>query len=207
MSSNEPGADRAARDPVRQARLDDVESLTQMLARSFDDDPLMTWMFPHPDARRSRLPRLFDALVRTALPLREVYTTEALRGAAIWNPPGTFPLGWRTNAKMGWTMARLLRSRFPHCARGLMYFDTHHPREPHWYLQMLGTDPQWQSKGVGSALLARVLERCDRTGERVYLEASKEDNIAFYSRHGFRVDEEMNVPRGPTIWAMWRDPH
>jgi len=33
---------------VRQARLDDVESLTQMLARSFDDDPLMTWMFPHP---------------------------------------------------------------------------------------------------------------------------------------------------------------
>jgi GNAT superfamily N-acetyltransferase len=181
--------------------------LTRMLARSFDNDPLMTWMFPEAYSRRSRLPRLFDALVRTALPLREVYTTEAVRGGAIWNPPGTFPLGWRTNARMGLTMARLLRGRFPHCAAGLMYFDTHHPREPHWYLQMLGTDPQWQSKGVGSALLSRVLERCDSTGERVYLEASKEDNIAFYARHGFVVKEDMKVPRGPTVWAMWRDPH
>ncbi len=200
------GGDPAIRDPVRHARLDDMDALTRMLARSFDDDPLMTWMFPEGVGRRRNLPRLFEALVRTALPLGEVYTTESLRGAAIWNPPGTFPLGWRTNAKMGLNMARLLRRRLVVCAAGLMYFDTHHPREPHWYLQMLGTDPQWQQKGVGSALLSGVLERCDATGERVYLEASKEKNIAFYARHGFAVTEEMKVPRGPTIWAMWRDP-
>jgi GNAT superfamily N-acetyltransferase len=87
-----------------------------------------------------------------------------------------------------------------------MYFDTHHPREPHWYLQMLGTDPELQGKGIGSALLAQVLERCDRGGQKVYLEASKEKNIPFYARHGFAVSEEMHMPRGPTIWAMWRDP-
>ena len=87
-----------------------------------------------------------------------------------------------------------------------MYFDRHHPTEPHWYLQMLGTEPQWQGKGIASALLAPVLDRCDRSGQRVYLEASKEQNISFYARHGFTVTEQMQVPKGPTMWVMWREP-
>lgn len=107
---------------------------------------------------------------------------------------------------MGWTMARLMRHRLLDRASGLLYFDRHHPKEPHWYLQMLGTEPEWQGKGIGSSLLAPILDRCDRTGERVYLEASKEKNIPFYARHGFVVTEEMHVPKGPTMWAMWRDP-
>ena len=69
-----------------------------------------------------------------------------------------------------------------------------------------GPSPEWQGRGIGSALLAPILQRCDDTGERVYLEASKEKNIPFYARHGFVVTEEMHVPRGPTMWAMWREP-
>ena len=206
MPADTAGGDRVPPNSIRKASPADVDILSYVLARSFDDDPLMTWMFPEPVARAVRLPRLFVALIQTALLTGEVFTTESLQGAAIWNPPGTFPLGWRTNARMGWTMARLLRRHFLGRAAGLMYFDTHHPREPHWYLQMLGTDPELQGKGIGSALLAQVLERCDRGGQKVYLEASKEKNIPFYARHGFAVSEEMHMPRGPTIWAMWRDP-
>jgi len=191
---------------VRKADRTDVAALAGMLARAFDDDPLMTWMFPRPAGRPERLAGLFTALLRPALALDEVYTTDDLQGAAFWNPPGTFPLGWWVNTQMGFTMARLLRRRLAVCASGLMYFDLHHPREPHWYILMLGSEPECQGKGVGTALLTQVLDRCDRTGERVYLEASKEQNIAYYARHGFVVTEEMQVPRGPMLWAMWRDP-
>jgi GNAT superfamily N-acetyltransferase len=191
---------------VRKASSGDVGPISAMLARAFDDDPLMTWMFPAAAGRDRRLPLLFRTLLRTTLPFGEVYTTEDVQGAAFWNPPGTFPLGWRTNARVGLTMARLLRLRILYCTPGLLYFDSHHPKERHWYLQMLGTDPEWQGKGVGSALLAPVLQRCDDTGERVYLEASKEENISFYARHGFAVGEEMQVPNGPKMWTMWRDP-
>ena len=203
-----PTVEPAHGDPVRKARPSEVTALAEALARAFDDDPLTCWMFPEPTARHERLPGLFVALIREALPLGEVYTTGSLRGAgAFWNPPGTFPLGWQANARMGWTMARLIRLRLLRCAPGLLFFDRHHPTEPHWYLQMLGTDPEWQGKGVGGpSLLAPVLERCDRAGERVYLEASKEKNISFYARYGFTVDDELHVPKGPTMWAMWRDP-
>ena len=192
---------------VRKADGAEVRSLSRVLARAFYDDPLTLWMFPTPDARKRRLPVMFRALMHAALSLDEVYTTRDLRGAAFWNPPGTFPYDWSTNARVGLTVSCLLGLRLAHCARGLLFFDRHRPKEPHWYLQMLGTEPEYQGRGVGSALLSTVLERCDRTGERVYLEASKEKNVPFYARHGFVVSEEMHVPKGPTVWAMWRDPH
>ena len=191
---------------TRKANTSDIEALATTLTQAFDDDPLTTWLFPDPTARRRKLPTFFRALFRAALPFGEVYTTDESRCAAIWNPPGTFPMGWRKDAQLGFTTARLVGPRIVSCSRGLMYFASHHPKEPHWYLQMLGTQPEWQGKGAGSAILAPVLERCDREGARAYLESSKEQNIPFYKRHGFDVTQEINVPRGPTVWAMWRDP-
>ena len=198
--------DTRAQHQVRKAGKADAGALAGLLARAFDDDPLMTWMFPRPERRRACLPRMFRGLLRPALALDEVYTTEALDGAAFWNPPGTFPLGGWANARMGLTMALLMGRRLPSCAPGLLYFDRHHPRDPHWYLQMLGTEPARQGLGVGTALLVPMLERCDAAGLPVYLEASKERNVPYYARHGFEVTEEMQVPKGPKLWAMWRRP-
>ena len=191
---------------ARTARATDVPALAAALTRAFDDDPLTTWLFPNADARRRKLPAFFRSLLRASLPFGEVYTTEDARCAAIWNPPGTFPLGWYKDARLGLTTTRLVGLRITACARGLMYFASHHPKERHWYLQMLGTDPDWQGRGAGSAIIAPVLERCDDEHERVYLESSKERNIPFYERQGFRVTADIQVPGGPVVWAMWRDP-
>lgn len=191
---------------MRKATAGDVRTLATTLARAFDDDPLTMWLFPDEVRRRRRLPRFFRSLLRTALPLGEVYSAGEGRCAAIWNPPGTFPLGWASDARVGAVTAGLVGPRIVRCAAGLLYFAKHHPKEPHWYLQMLGTEPAQQGHGLGSAIIAPVLERCDHEGERVYLESSKKRNIPFYERHGFEVTAEIQIPRGPVVWAMWRDP-
>jgi predicted N-acetyltransferase YhbS len=84
--------------------------------------------------------------------------------------------------------------------------DKTHPREPHWYLAVLGTDPPHQGKGVGAALMTPVLARCDAEGTGAYLESSKPDNVPYYERFGFRVTGQIDMPKGPTMWPMWRDP-
>ena len=71
---------------------------------------------------------------------------------------------------------------------------------------MLGTEPERQGNGIGSALMQPVLDDCDEHGIGAYLESSKERNIAFYGRHGFKVTEEILLPKGPPVWGMWRDP-
>ena len=205
MPAEDPGPP-GSEQRVRRARGEEIDAMAHTLARAFDDDPLTTWLFPNDATRARRLPVFFRSLLRASMPFGEVLTTDGTRSVAIWNPPGTFPLSRGADARVGFTTARLVGPRIVSKAKGLLFFATHHPRERHWYLQMLGTDPQWQGRGAGSAVLAPVLARCDRDGERVYLESSKEANIAFYERHGFEVTADIQVPGGPMVWAMWRDP-
>ena len=73
--------------------------------------------------------------------------------------------------------------------------------------RVLGVDPPRQGEGLGSALMQPVLELCDRERVPAYLESSKERNVDFYARHGFRVTSELRLPKGPAMWPMWRNPH
>jgi GNAT superfamily N-acetyltransferase len=64
-----------------------------------------------------------------------------------------------------------------------------------------------QGKGIGTALMRPILERCDSDGMPAYLEASSTRNRACYLRQGFEVTEEFTFPNGgPVSWRMWRPP-
>jgi len=82
--------------------------------------------------------------------------------------------------------------------------ERHHPREQHYYLVAIGTDPVHQGRGVGAALLAPVLTRCDAERMPAYLESSNERNVPFFTRSGFRVMHRVRVPDGPKITLMRR---
>ena len=70
------------------------------------------------------------------------------------------------------------------------------PSKPHWYLAVLGTDPERQGEGIGRRVLRPVLEECDRLEMPAYLETGTERNVAFYTRHGFRVTDEVGCRTG-----------
>src|SRR4029078_5686236 len=90
---------------------------------------------------------------------------------------------------------------------GVEEVERRHPPEPHLYLAVLGTDPPAQGRGIGTAVLRPGLDLCDREGLPAYLESSKESNVGFYARFGFRVIAEVRMPgEGPTVWLMWRNP-
>ena len=81
-----------------------------------------------------------------------------------------------------------------------------HPSEPHWYLEGLGTHPDWQRRGLASAVLDPVLEQCDADRLPAYLETQRETNVPFYRRHGFEVIGTKQLPDGgPNMWLMWRE--
>jgi ribosomal protein S18 acetylase RimI-like enzyme len=69
----------------------------------------------------------------------------------------------------------------------------------------LGTDPAQQKQGIGSALLAPMLARCDAERLPAYLESSKPTNVPFYQRHGFEVVQEIDVA-GVPVTTMRRPP-
>jgi ribosomal protein S18 acetylase RimI-like enzyme len=189
----------------------DLTATVAMLARAFDDDPVMTWVFPDDVMRRRRLPGFFAATLRGSSQ-RHDGTEVAVRGgqvlgAAIWLPPGTWrPPLWRQLVALPGLVFRL-RSRLSVASVTYGALVRLHPERPHWYLSGIGTDPPVQGTGVGGELLRSRLARCDAERLPAYLESSKERNVPFYERHGFRVTGEVTIPGGgPTLWLMWRNP-
>ncbi|KAJ5209958.1 Acyl-CoA N-acyltransferase [Penicillium cf. griseofulvum] len=65
---------------------------------------------------------------------------------------------------------------------------------PHYYLDMLGVNPCYQGKGLGSKLLKWGLKRADDEGVEVFLSASPAGK-PLYAKHGFReVDTFLPCP-------------
>jgi len=185
-----------------------------MLARSFFDDPIQIHMFPDEARRLERCERMFRSLSRIHLAHDEVFVDENLRGASMWGPPGH----WKTR---GWAAAREVPAMVAAIGRGgfgrrgmtllndLGKAENRHAElapTPHFYLAVLGTDPDEQGKGVGSGVISPVLDRADERGLGCYLESSKHSNVPYYERQGFTVLDDFTFRDGPTVWLMWRDP-
>jgi GNAT superfamily N-acetyltransferase len=136
-----------------------------------------------------------------------VFTTDDLGGVAVWGPPNRLRQGYRELFQLLPTLPYIVGTRMVKTLQLLAAIDALHPKEPHWYLATLGTEPDRQGHGIGSALLASTLAQVDREGMPAYLESSKERNVPLYARYGFEVIDEFHGPgQAPPLWRMWREP-
>lgn len=83
---------------------------------------------------------------------------------------------------------------------------SYHPSEPHWYLPLLGVDPVYHGKGLGSAVLKHATSKFDNENVLAYLESSSRRNIPLYERHGFKVLGTIQVKKFLPIVPMLRRP-
>lgn len=79
-----------------------------------------------------------------------------------------------------------------------------HPREPHFFVWMLGVAPAHQRTGVGRALLASGLARADELRVDSYLETANPENLPYYASFGFEQTGDATLPGGAPIWFMRR---
>jgi ribosomal protein S18 acetylase RimI-like enzyme len=198
----------AAASSVRKATPADAPRLALALASAFQDDPVITWVFPDEQRRRAVLPAFMEfRLRRLAFPHDQIWMTGDGEAAAVWfPPPGTGQESRWQRLRLLPPLVRFLGLRTASVLGGLNRMEERHPQAPpHWYLFILGAERAAQGQGLGSALLSHMLARIDADGMPAYLESSKERNIAFYVRHGFEVTSEVVIPDGPKIWPMWRE--
>ena len=182
----------------------DRATLARVLARAFDDDPVVRWVYGE-RRREHGATRFFDWSLRRLTPQDVSWTTKGRDGAALWALPDRWHETTGELVRLLAATATAVGLRAPVVLRGLDQVEKAHPRERHLYLAVLGVEPSRQGEGLGSQLIRPGLELCDREGIPAYLETAKERNIGFYSRHGFRVTDELRLPKGPPVWLMWRD--
>jgi GNAT superfamily N-acetyltransferase len=168
----------------------------------------MTWMFPSARVRRAHLEQFLHIFLALAFKQGVVYTTPGHQGAAIWFMPNQWRADVLTQVRWLLLMLRVMGPRrLGPRIRAMNALDRFHPSTPNYYLMVLGTAPEAQGRGIGSALMAPILARADAEGMPAYLETATPGNVPFYEHRGFRVQREVQVPDGgPQMWLMWRDP-
>jgi len=196
-----------AKQPVRTATPSDVAPVSAMLARAFEDDPVTCHLLPAPRRRLAHARHFFAWQMRRLLPQEQVHVADDGSGAALW----ALPNRWRESPwealGLVWRIMPAVALHLHDVLPAINAVERAHPRGAHMYLSVLGTEPSAQGRGVGSAVIAKGLELADAEGLPSFLESSKERNIDFYSRFGFRVIDELRLPRGgPSLWPMWREP-
>src|SRR5207245_61115 len=174
---------------------------------AFVDDPLAHHLFGDPSTLRRHLPDFFGYLLDVSLDGCEVMVTDDLAAASLWTPPGGNRLGTEAVVERWQEVLPAMPAVFEerYAKFGALIVPAV-PEQPHWHLGVLGVRPDLQRRGLGSAVCAPMLSRADDECMPVLLETATPSNLPFYTRLGFGVRQRTDLPDGPKVWTMWRDP-
>lgn len=183
-----------------------------LLSRAFRNYPAITFLFPGEGRQEAAQPHVWSAACRYSIRYGEVWAAPGFAGVACWLPPGLThkSLPRELASGMGALLVRLRPRELIGNMVNDLYADALHRRcvpGPHWYLFVIGVEPECQGQGVGSALLQPMLERADGEGMPVYLETHNASNVGFYRKHGFTVAQEGRIPGSQVaVYGLLRRP-
>ena len=183
-----------------------------LLSRAFQNDPLFVHLFTNQkyQAQSEALirfiikeNRLSDGLILTDDPTEPSYV-------AILDPPKNLKkvsLGakLRLNIEQLLLLLHLPFSVLRFLSKYQEQITESAPKEPHYYLTMLGVDPASQGKGVGKKALQAIHKIADssETPYPVALDTENQDNVTYYQKFGYQLID-TKVINGLTVYCMTR---
>lgn len=188
---------------IRSASASEMPQAVSAVVAAFVTDPIARFALVTPHDYLLGMPGQVRAFAGGSFEHGTADVSTNFAGVALWLPPGVHPDGEALEREFRNT------SEPAHLDDLLATFeqmDQWHPEEPHWYLPMVGVEPNAQGSGVGGALMRQGVARCDQERAVAYLESSNPRNISLYQRHGFEVMGQIQVGAGPVVTPMLRQP-
>jgi ribosomal protein S18 acetylase RimI-like enzyme len=188
---------------IRSAMSEETPQTVACIVAAFITDPMARFAFASAHDYLASAPEVTRAFARGSFEQGTAHIIADFCGAALWLAPGVHPDGE--------ALERLFREtvrpeRLGDLLATFEKMGEYHPEEPHWYLPMIGVEPNMQNKGLGSALMRHAVTRFDRDGVTAYLESSNSRNIPLYERFGFEVIGRIQIGSAPVVTPMLRRP-
>ena len=187
---------------VRTATSTEADQCVATIVLAFSNDPASRWVFADPHVYFETFPRFVRAFGGKAFDHGSAHHIGG-SAAALWIPPDVDPDEEALMALVESAVADGERESVFGVFEQMAQF---HPKQPHWYLPLIGTDPAQQGNGYGSALLGHALAICDQQNMPAYLEATSARSARLYQRHGFEALGTIQLGNSPTLTPMLRKP-
>lgn len=196
---------------LRPIQSEEIPRLAISMSKAFFNDPMMEYLLTDENSRQKATIWMFETLGAYCRKWGGVFTDETLSGGSVWLSPGN-----TTMPPLRILLAGMWQMPFKFGLRGFMRFNkldamaskVHKKHMPgdHWYLLGLGTDPDQQGTGIGTAAIEIGAAKAQEAGLPVYLETMAESNVPYYEKRDFKVVEESAVDDELRIWSMVRNP-
>lgn len=182
--------------------------LASTLAAAFQDDPALRWIVRDAAKRSRMLPGFFKVMAEQSRRHGEILASPDGGAASLWYPPGEIKDGALNSI---YDNLRMLAGFGFSLKRGVLVAEEMYRRHPrpqsYAYLRYVGVAPEAQGKGWGGAIVRAGIARAAAQGQGVLLETATPDNVTIYTRLGFEITEEWQVPgannsHGPKFWTM-----
>lgn len=195
----------------KQLTLSDVEQAAQVIAESFEEDPLVSFMLPFRATRVKTLLKFFRVYGEISIKNQRGYGAgEPLQAVAYWKFPNQEDMSISVSS-LG-KFLPLLFTMYPigyfRARAALNQLDSLHKKyadEPHFYLDNLGVLQSARGKGLSSKLIRPFLEMADAQKVIVYTDTVTPANVPLYEHFGFECVEQSHIPSvGITVFALRR---
>jgi len=181
-----------------------------VLSRAFFNDPYYLWIMPDERKRMDQLIWWMKILLRYTRVYGSIHYTDDEKGIAMWVGPEKPVIDSIKIFSMGLILYPL-KIGFRNFKRLLDISDQwekEHKKldKRHSYLMVIGVEPEFQGKGIGSRMMEFGLQPADDGNLMCYLETVTEEDVRFYRKHGFDVMYNNTFGINEQYWLMTRMP-
>jgi ribosomal protein S18 acetylase RimI-like enzyme len=189
---------------MRRAVQSDQSLVVDILSSSFDENKSVNHVVKQDSLRRRRIKALMDYSFTVCRSFGEIWISENECACALL----LYPDRKKTTVRsVLWDLE--LAFRVIGLSRVVKVMDREskikqcHPTDSNFvYLWFIGVDPNSQKKGLGTALLKKLVGM--HQSLPIYLETSVTKNLSWYRKFGFQVYKEVDL--GYTLYLLRRPP-
>jgi GNAT superfamily N-acetyltransferase len=174
------------------AQRKDKTRIIEILCQSFQNDPQINYILGSNGNKNKKLLRLMAYSFEFGLANGKVEISEDKNSVAIWKSSNSkkmtinlfyesilffFTFGWSGIKRIS-AMEKKIAAFYP----DKTIFN---------YLWILGTNPNEQGKGYGTAILSKAINNFEQNKVPIYLETSTDSNLKYYQRKRFELYHSM----------------
>ncbi|HEY8660593.1 MAG TPA: GNAT family N-acetyltransferase [Hanamia sp.] len=176
------------------AEYKDKDRVTDILARSFDDNQSVNYITKQDKKRSERIRKLMAYSFEVCYLFGEFFLTEDKKACALI----LYPDKKKTTLKSILLDVQLIFScigieNIKKTLAREAKIKQLQPKDVIYYVWFIGVDPEFQNEGIGSGLLKNIIKDSEYKERPVFLETSKMKNLPWYKKFGFQIYNELDL--------------
>jgi ribosomal protein S18 acetylase RimI-like enzyme len=184
------------------------EKFAGLLSRAFYNDPYYVFIMPDGKKRIAHLNWWMKILLRYTLKYGNIYYTDDYKGVAMWLGPDKPIVDDIKILSLGLIFypVKIGIRNFMRVLDISEQWNKEHKKlnKRHYYLMVIGVEPEHQQKGIGSRLMEVGLKIADNEKLDCYLETVTHEDVRFYMKHNFEVIFNKGFGVNSQYWLMKR---